>query len=434
MDDREFQIFNTMTKQKEAFKPKIPGKVGMYVCGVTAYDLSHIGHARAYVAFDVLYRYLQHLGYEVNYIRNFTDVDDKIIRRANELGEDPIHLSGRFCDEFHHDMASLQCLPPTSEPRVSDHMSQIIDMITQIINNGFAYVVDEDVFFSIDKSPCYGCLSGRKLEDNRAGERVNVDSRKRNPADFALWKICKLYHPLALRIFLMGTHYRSPVNYSSALLEIASERIFYIYQTLLDCEVVLAPYRKGNLKEKITPDAQKCIARFHLDFRTSMADDLHTPVVLASLLEPLKTINTVLNSLKGKKQKQPLQIQSLVALEKEVKNVLTVLGLMSSSTCSEVLEQLKDAALKRACLTEDEVLQQIEERALARKNKEYAKSDEIRKKLSDIGIALMDVPEGTIWRPCVPPEQQQPVCNSNDETETRLDDKTKAQLDDETKT
>ncbi|XXG47679.1 hypothetical protein AAC387_Pa02g2282 [Persea americana] len=528
MDDREFQIFNTMTKQKEAFKPKIPGKVGMYVCGVTAYDLSHIGHARAYVAFDVLYRYLQHLGYEVNYIRNFTDVDDKIIRRANELGEDPIHLSGRFCDEFHHDMASLQCLPPTSEPRVSDHMSQIIDMITQIINNGFAYVVDEDVFFSIDKSPCYGCLSGRKLEDNRAGERVNVDSRKRNPADFALWKsakpgepswespwglgrpgwhiecsamsahyltfsfdihgggmdlifphheneiaqstaacseshvrywmhngfvtennekmskslgnfftirdICKLYHPLALRIFLMGTHYRSPVNYSSALLEIASERIFYIYQTLLDCEVVLAPYREGNLKEKITPDAQKCIARFHLDFRTSMADDLHTPVVLASLLEPLKTINTVLNSLKGKKQKQPLQIQSLVALEKEVKNVLTVLGLMSSSTCSEVLEQLKDAALKRACLTEDEVLQQIEERALARKNKEYAKSDEIRKKLSDIGIALMDVPEGTIWRPCVPPEQQQPVCNSNDKTETRLDDKTKAQLDDKTKT
>lgn len=509
MENAEFQIYNTMTKKKEVFKPKIPGKVGMYVCGVTAYDFSHIGHARAYVAFDVLYRYLQHLGYEVNYVRNFTDVDDKIIRRANEAKEDPLNLSDRFCKEFHVDMVNLQCLPPTSEPRVSIHLNQIKDMITQIINNGCAYVVDGDVFFAVDNFPDYGRLSGRKLEDNRAGERINVDSRKRNPADFALWKsakpgepswdspwgrgrpgwhiecsamsahyltysfdihgggmdlifphheneiaqscaacseshvsywmhngfvtennekmskslgnfftirdICEVYHPLALRIFLMSTHYRSPVNYSSDALEKASDRIFYIYQTFYDCEVALSEFQEENLKEKITPGAQKCITKFHTDFETSMEDDLHTPPVFAALWEILKTINNVLNTLKKGKKQQLLQIQSLVALKKEVKSVLTVLGLMSSSSCSEVLQQLKDKALKRAELTEDQVMQQIEERTLARKNREYARSDEIRKNLSDRGIALMDLPEGTVWRPCVPPEQQQPVGN-NDNT------------------
>ncbi|KAK4416818.1 Cysteine--tRNA ligase, chloroplastic/mitochondrial [Sesamum alatum] len=175
----EFQVYNSMTKQKEIFKPIVEGKVGMYVCGVTSYDLSHIGHARAYIAFDVLYRYLRYLGYEVVYVRNFTDIDDKIIRRANEVGEDPKALSWRFCQEFLNDMADLQCLLPTQQPRVTDHMEQIKDMIAQIISNGCAYAVDGDVYFSVDNFPKYGLLSGRKLEDNRAGERVAVDDRKR---------------------------------------------------------------------------------------------------------------------------------------------------------------------------------------------------------------------------------------------------------------
>ncbi|XAR69396.1 Cysteine--tRNA ligase [Bertholletia excelsa] len=187
----ELRLYNTMTKQKEVFRAKVDGKVGMYVCGVTAYDLSHIGHARAYVSFDVLYRYLRHLGYEVDYVRNFTDVDDKIIARANELDEDPISLSRHFCEEFHEDMVHLCCLPPSVEPRVSDHMPQIIAMIKQILDNGCAYRIDGDVYFSVDKYPEYGRLSGRKLEDNRAGERVTIDTRKKNPADFALWKSAK---------------------------------------------------------------------------------------------------------------------------------------------------------------------------------------------------------------------------------------------------
>ncbi|XP_026426158.1 cysteine--tRNA ligase CPS1 homolog, chloroplastic/mitochondrial-like isoform X2 [Papaver somniferum] len=421
-------IYNTMTRQKELFKPKVPGQVGMYVCGVTSYDLSHIGHARVYVSFDVLFRYLRYLEYEVCYVRNFTDVDDKIIARANELGEDPLRLSRRYCDEFHYDMEYLHCLPPTMEPYVSDHMVQIIDMIKKILDNGCAYRVDGDVYFSVEQFPNYGQLSGRKLEDNRAGERVAVDSRKKNPADFALWKSAKegepfwespwgpgrpgwhiecsamsaaylghtfdihgggmdlvfphheneiaqscaacdksnisywmhngfvtvdsekmskslgnfftirevidLYHPLALRIFLMGTHYRSPINYSEMLLESASDRAFYIYQ-----------FFKGKKRQK--------------------------------------------------------RIESLSALEKEIRSVLAVLGLMPASY-SEVLQQLREKALKRAALTEDDVQQKINARNSARENKEYENSDAIRKELAALGIALMDSPDGTVWRPTVP--------------------------------
>ncbi|KAJ6758612.1 CYSTEINYL-TRNA SYNTHETASE [Salix koriyanagi] len=199
----ELWLYNTMSRKKELFKPKVEGKVGMYVCGVTAYDLSHIGHARVYVTFDVLLRYLKHLGYDVRYVRNFTDVDDKIIARANELGEDPICLSKRYCEEFLRDMVHLHCLPPSVEPRVSDHMPQIIDMIEQILGNGYAYRIDGDVYFSVDKLPEYGQLSGRKLEDNRAGERVAVDSRKKNPADFALWKPCAWKHRVEECLFLV---------------------------------------------------------------------------------------------------------------------------------------------------------------------------------------------------------------------------------------
>ncbi|KAI9078538.1 hypothetical protein K1719_039476 [Acacia pycnantha] len=131
-EEKEFKVYNSMSQQKEIFKPLVPGKVSMYVCGITSYDYSHLGHARAAVNFDILYRYLKHLGYEVKYVRNFTDVDDKIIKRANEIGEDPLKLSNRFCEEYVVDMNALQCLIPTHQPRVSDHMEQINDMISQV--------------------------------------------------------------------------------------------------------------------------------------------------------------------------------------------------------------------------------------------------------------------------------------------------------------
>ncbi|GER29899.1 cysteine--tRNA ligase [Striga asiatica] len=435
----DFQLYNSMTKQKEVFKPRIEGRVGMYVCGVTSYDLSHIGHARAYVAFDVLYRYLKRLGYDVVYVRNFTDVDDKcglysmdlssgvfqIIRRANEVGEDPIALSGRFCQEFVSDMADLQCLLPTHQP--------------------------------LDDFLNYGILSGRKLEDNRAGERVAVDGRKRNPADFALlqsqgspngrargaqggqagilnavqsshylthafdihgggmdlifphheneiaqscaacpeskisyWlhngfvtaneekmskslgnfftirEVTKMYHPLALRYFLLGTHYRSPVNYSISQIEIASDSVFYLYQTLEESEDALSEPKEeteGNAKPaRIGSDAHECIKKLRKEFEAKLADDLHTPTILtSSLQEALRFMNTCLTKLK-------LNVGQLF---------------------DRFLEQLKDKALKSAGVTQEEVLQCIEERTLARRSDLVAK-----------GIALMDIGKDSLEALC----------------------------------
>ncbi|CAK9321996.1 unnamed protein product [Citrullus colocynthis] len=527
MAKEEFRVYNSMTQQKEVFTPKEPGKVGMYVCGITAYDFSHIGHARAAVNFDVLYRYLKHLGYEVTYVRNFTDVDDKIIRRANESGENPFALSDRFCQEYLSDMADLQCLSPTHQPRVSDHLEQIKDMITQIIKNEYGYVVDGDVFFSVDKFPSYGQLSGQKLENHRAGERVAVDSRKRNPSDFALWKAAKpgepswespwgpgrpgwhiecsamsahyltfkfdihgggidlifphhenevaqscaacqeskisywmhnghvtnnnekmskslgnfftirqiteRYHPLVLRHFLISAHYRSPLNYTVSQLDSASDTVYYIYQTLQDCEDALSQHQGENLadglgktakKDPVSSAAEECLSNLRSEFQSRMADDLNTAHILTGAFqEALKFVNSTLTSLKKKQPKkhQLSMIQSLVNVKKELEQVLDVLGLLSLSTYSEVLQQLKDKALKRAGMVEDDILRLIEERTQARKNKDFGRSDNIRTELSSLGIALMDIGKETIWRPCVPVELAAPVPPSEQKKATQVE-------------
>ncbi|XP_020674820.1 cysteine--tRNA ligase CPS1 homolog, chloroplastic/mitochondrial isoform X2 [Dendrobium catenatum] len=412
-----------------------------------------------------------------------------IIARANELGEDPLTLSNRYCTEFQSDMAHLHCLTPTFEPRVSTHMSQIIHMIKQILVNGFAYSIDGDVYFSVDKYPSYGQLSGRRLEDNQPGQRVAVDSRKQNPADFALWKASKdgepfwespwgpgrpgwhiecsamsatylghsfdihgggmdlvfphheneiaqscaackesnvnywvhngfvdvgsekmskslgnfvtirqvieVYHPLALRLFLIGTHYRSTISYSIAQLEIASDRLYYIYQTICDCDNSLNQFNGENLKDYVPKYIVDCINKFLFDFEKSLADDLHTPIALASFSEPLKIINDLLHTRKGKKEH--MRMESLMLLGNEIKDGLHILGLKPSS-----FSELREKALKRAELTEEQVLQKIEERSSARKAKLYEKSDVIRKELAAVGITLMDGADETSWRPAVP--------------------------------
>ncbi|KAJ1263242.1 hypothetical protein BS78_09G168200 [Paspalum vaginatum] len=522
----QLELFNSMTKRKEPFQPRVEGKVSMYVCGVTPYDFSHIGHARAYVAFDVLYRYLKFLGYEVEYVRNFTDIDDKIIKRANERGETVKSLSSRFIDEFLLDMAELQCLPPTCEPRVTEHIEHIIALITKIMENGKAYAMEGDVYFSVDSFPEYLSLSGRKLDQNQAGARVAFDTRKRNPADFALWKAAKegepfwdspwghgrpgwhiecsamsahylghvfdihgggkdlifphhenelaqsraaypesevkcwmhngfvnkddkkmaksdnnfftirdiiaLYHPMALRFFLMRTHYRSDVNHSDQALEIASDRVYYIYQTLYDCEEVLATYREESFSVPVPAEEQNLIDEHHRDFLKHMSCDLKTTDVLDGFMELLKAINSNLKDFKKlqqkleqqkkkqqqqKKQQQKQQqsqkqpedhIQALIALETELKNKLSILGLMPPSSLAEVLKQLKDKALKRAGLSEEYLQEQIEQRNVARKNKQFEISDGIRKNLATKGIALMDEPTGTVWRPCEPEGSEEP--------------------------
>ncbi len=185
------RIYNTLKRKKELFEPYEDGRVSMYVCGPTVYDSCHIGHARSVVTFDVIARYLKAKGFDVTYVRNFTDIDDKIINRANQLGMDPLILAEKYISEFHDDMEALNVEKATIEPRATEHIDGIIKVIEILIEKGFAYNINGDVYYSIEKFEGYGKLSWRRLEDMEAGARVDIDKRKRNPFDFALWKSSK---------------------------------------------------------------------------------------------------------------------------------------------------------------------------------------------------------------------------------------------------
>ena len=188
-------IYNTLTGEKEPFHPLQPKTVRMYVCGVTVYDYCHIGHARSALVFDVIRRYLEFSGYQVDFVKNFTDVDDKIIKRANERGVSCDEITTEYIEAYYQDMGKLGIRRATNEPKATEHMAEIIDLVTTLIQKGLAYQVAGDVYFQVDKYPAYGRLSKRKLEDLQAGARVDVDERKRHPMDFALWKNAKPGEP-----------------------------------------------------------------------------------------------------------------------------------------------------------------------------------------------------------------------------------------------
>jgi cysteinyl-tRNA synthetase len=189
-------IFNTLTRQKEEFKPLVPGKVGMYVCGMTVYDYCHLGHARAFLAFDLIVRYMRHIGLDVNYIRNVTDIDDKIIQRANENGEPFLNLVDRFANAMNDDFDQLGIERPTHEPRATAHIDDIIKLVQTLIEKEYAYAVPNgDVYYRVRKFEGYGKLSGKVLDELEAGSRVGVDSDKEDPLDFVLWKAAKPEEP-----------------------------------------------------------------------------------------------------------------------------------------------------------------------------------------------------------------------------------------------
>lgn len=189
------KVYNTLTRTTEEFKTLQPGKVLMYVCGPTVYAKAHIGHAMSALVFDILRRYLEFRGYEVKHVMNFTDVDDKIIIRAREKGVDPFALGEMYIHEFEKHLADFNILPATVNPRATREMDQILKMIQGLVDKGFAYVVDGDVYFRVQKDKDYGKLSGRKIEDMRSGFRIDVDERKNDPMDFALWKSAKPGEP-----------------------------------------------------------------------------------------------------------------------------------------------------------------------------------------------------------------------------------------------
>ena len=189
LKNAEIKIYNTFTQRKEVLQPIEPGRIRIYVCGITTYDYSHLGHGRMLVAFDVVVRYLRARGFEVTYVRNITDIDDKILNRARENGELFSDLTARFIDAMHEDEQALAILPPDIEPRATEHISEIIAMIEKLIENENAYRAGNgDVYFEVESFPAYGKLSRKNLEDLLAGARVEVGELKRDPRDFALWK------------------------------------------------------------------------------------------------------------------------------------------------------------------------------------------------------------------------------------------------------
>lgn len=190
------KIYNTLSRSKQEFKPIHAGKIGMYVCGITVYDLCHIGHGRTFVAFDVIARYLRYRGYEVHYVRNITDIDDKIIMRAKENKQTIQQLTGQMVSEMHRDFASLGILPPDVEPRATDHIAEIIDLTQQLLDKGHAYIASNgDVMFDVLTDSTYGQLSRQDLQQLQAGARVEVVDSKKNPIDFVLWKMAKANEP-----------------------------------------------------------------------------------------------------------------------------------------------------------------------------------------------------------------------------------------------
>ncbi|HSO27062.1 MAG TPA: cysteine--tRNA ligase, partial [Anaerolineales bacterium] len=189
------RVYNTLTRKKEDFQPLQAGKVGLYVCGPTVYDRAHIGHAMSSLVFDIIRRYLQYRGYQVRHVMNYTDVDDKIIRRANEQGRDPLNLAESYIREYDRHLQELNILPATINPRATAEIGNIIELVDDLVGKGYAYAADGDVYFRVNRDDDYGKLSGRKLEDMQAGARIEVDERKENPLDFALWKAAKPGEP-----------------------------------------------------------------------------------------------------------------------------------------------------------------------------------------------------------------------------------------------
>jgi len=494
-------LFNTLTGKQEPFTPIEPKRVRMYVCGVTVYDYCHIGHARSALVFDVLRRYLEYSGYEVLFVKNFTDVDDKIIRRANEQHVPCDVITSKYIDAYYEDMGKLGIKPASIEPKATEHMAQIIALTDRLTQKGLAYSMDGDVYFQVDKYKDYGRLSKRKLEELQAGARVDVDERKRHPMDFALWKSSKPGEPSwsspwgagrpgwhiecsamsithlgetfdihgggmdlifphheneiaqscgatgkefanywihngfvqinqekmskslgnfftirdifekevqqwpeavvgeMLRYFLLSTHYRGPLDFSDQSVHEAKNALDGFY----DLFKRLREDEQGTLDE----EARTIIDRARLAYRQKLDDDLNTPMALAVLQNMKTNVNIRLERWSNESRKQTRAafrefgaVLGLFQLEPEQWqfNPLQISvheDVVATDSASVGFRESAKAAGKASILTDTEIESQLAERLEARKRKDFAKADEIRKSLAAQGIIIEDKPDGT---------------------------------------
>jgi cysteinyl-tRNA synthetase len=477
------RVYNTLNGTKEEFKPLVPGKVGMYVCGVTVYDYCHIGHARANIVFDLIYRYFKFCGFETTYVRNFTDVDDKIINRANERGITSKELSEEFIEAFYEDMDALGIERPTHEPKATEYIDEIIALCQKLIDKGLAYAVDGDVYYSVEKFNGYLKLSNRNMEEMQAGARIAPGELKHNPMDFALWKgakpgepswespwgagrpgwhiecsamsssllgesfdihgggrdlifphheneiaqsegasgkpfvkywlhngfvnvnqekmskslgnfftirdILKTYDAEVVRFFILTAQYRSPIDFSDQNLLEAQSGLSRFYEALDAAHKAVADLPESDVESHAG-------AELEAKFREAMDDDFNSAQAIAHLFESVRTLNRLITTKKFAKK------ADLVAQVRDLHEVILrlghqVLGLFLSEP-AEWLEKVKLAGLAQLDITLAEIDEQIEARLQARKQKDFAKSDEIRDALAERGIELLDSREETSWK------------------------------------
>ena len=484
------QLYNHLTRVKETFAPVREGYVSMYVCGPTVYGHAHVGHAKAYISFDVLHRYLEYIGYRVRYVQNITDVghltgdadegEDKIGKQARLERVEPMEVVELYTRSYFQDMDRLNVLRPDISPRASGHVPEQIELAEKLIEEGFAYESNGSVFFSVHDWPSYGKLSGRKVEDLEEGARVEVNPDKRDPRDFAVWRTAPAGHlmrwrspwgegypgwhaectvmarrylglpfdihggglenifphnesevaqceaaygaefarywvlnnmvtvdgtkmgkslgnsisvkdalsqhePMAIRFFILSSHYRSNTDFSDAALEAAGRG----YERLLGAVGLvrqqLAEVRREGEGRAASSDEEfrHALKEHKARFLAAMDDDLNTPQALAVLFDLSKAVNSYLNS------GEPVGEESLAAIDREYR----ALGGDILGVIPDELPQESGAGLEGALMS---LL--IDLRAKARKSRDWATADTIRDRLSEMGVTLEDRPEGTGWR------------------------------------
>jgi len=465
---KKMKLYNTLTRKKEEFKPIKDDEVTMYVCGPTVYNYIHVGNARPLVVFDTLRRYFVYKGYKVKYTVNFTDIDDKLIKRANEENKTVKEIADKYIEEFIKDAKGLSLYEEeTMHPRATEYIDKIIDFVDGLVKKDAAYNVDGNVYFDITKAKDYGKLSKKNIDELKSGARIEVSDEKKNPMDFALWKKAKEGEPSwvspwgegrpgwhiecsvmakellgetidihaggedlqfphheneiaqtetltgkpfanywlhnaminvdnkkmsksemnfftvreiseefdleVLRFFILSAHYRNPINFSKELMEQSKKALDRLYNGKFHLEYLLskAEDKETNEEEK---EMLKKIDGYVQDFINSMEDDLNTADAIASLFELIKFTNSNFGE-KTSKSVIQYAYDNLVKLSK-------ILGIL----------------YKENQILEDEIMELIEKRTQARKNKDYQLADKIRHQLKEMGIVLEDTPEGVKWK------------------------------------
>ncbi|MBB5020700.1 cysteine--tRNA ligase [Desulfurispira natronophila] len=464
------RLYNTLSGKKETFEPLRPGAVSIYVCGVTTYDHCHIGHARSAVAFDIVRRYFAYRGYQVTFVKNYTDIDDKIINRAKEQNVHWQELAERFIAEHDQDMAALFVDPPTIAPKATEHIDHMVVLINFLLEKGYAYQGGSDVFFRVRRFAEYGQLSGKSIEDLQSGSRVEVNPHKEDPLDFVLWKgeregepsweapfgrgrpgwhiecsamghehlgesfdihgggkdlifphheneiaqscagygcapvrywmhngfvnindekmskslgnfftikeILQHYDAEVVRLFLAQTHYRSPIDFCDANLDMARQALEKFYRFLEPFEG--APVESSHMLTELA----KVLQQLETDFCAAMDDDFNSALAIAALFESMHAINRL-----------QVELQPWAgSIFQHFTRLGQVLGIFQSRP-SQWFARHRTSTLEAA-----EIESLIEQRTAARKNRDFAEADRIREVLLENGVEIQDGKGGTSWR------------------------------------